>query len=68
MSSMFSSQDQFCPFWDQFCGFAYIIRLGDLFCLVITFAVVQALQTVWWIGILFTLGTLLNNFYTATEH
>ena len=28
----FSSQDQFCPFWDQFCGFAYIIRLGDHFC------------------------------------
>ena len=25
------SQDQFCPFWDQFCGFAYIIRLGDHF-------------------------------------
>ena len=22
MSSVFSSQDQFCPFWDQFCGFA----------------------------------------------
>ena len=32
MSSMLSSQDHFCPFWDQFCGFAYIIRLGDHFC------------------------------------
>ena len=32
MSSVFSSQDQFCPFWGQFCGFAYIIRLGDHFC------------------------------------
>ena len=42
MSSVFSSQDQFCPFWDQFCGFAYIIRLGDHFCLGITFAVVHA--------------------------
>ena len=41
MSSVFSSQDQFCPFWDQFCGFAYIIRLGDHFCLGITFAAVQ---------------------------
>ena len=41
MSSVFSSQDQFCPFWDQFCGFAYIIRLGDHFCLGITFAVVH---------------------------
>ena len=38
MSSVFSSQDQFCPFWDQFCGFAYIIRLGDH-----TFAAVQVL-------------------------
>ena len=38
MSSVFSSQDQFCPFWDQFCRFAYIIRLGDHFCLGITFA------------------------------
>ena len=45
MSSVFSSQDQFCPFWDHFCGFAYIIRLGDHFCLGITFAVVQALHT-----------------------
>ena len=41
MSCVFSSQDQFCPFSDQFCGFAYIIRLGDDFCLGITFAVVQ---------------------------
>ena len=38
---MFSSEDQFCPFWDQFCRFAYIIRLGDHFCLGITFAAVQ---------------------------
>ena len=43
MSSVFSSQDQFCPFWDQFCGFAHIIRLGDHFCLAITFAVIQHL-------------------------
>ena len=41
MSSVFSSQDQFCPFWDQFFGFACIIRLGDHFCLGITFAAVQ---------------------------
>ena len=37
----FLSQDQFCPFWDQLCGFAYIIRLKDHFCLGITFAVVH---------------------------
>ena len=45
MSSVLSSQDHFCPFWDQFCGFAYIIGLGDHFCLGITFAVVQPLYT-----------------------
>ena len=42
MSSVFSIQDQFCPFWDQFCGFAYIIRLVDHFCLGTTFAIVHA--------------------------
>ena len=42
MSSVFSSQDQFCPFCDQFCRFAYIIRPGDHFFLRITFAVVQS--------------------------
>ena len=29
---MFSKRDQFCSFWDQFCRFAYLIRLGDHFC------------------------------------
>ena len=32
MSSVFSSQGQFCPSWDKFCRFAYIIKLGDHFC------------------------------------
>ena len=26
---MLSKLDQFCSFWDQFCRFAYLIRLGD---------------------------------------
>ena len=39
---MFSKRDQFCSFWDQFCRFAYLIRLGDHFCAGITFAAVQA--------------------------
>ena len=38
---MFSKRDQFCSFWDQFCRFAYLIRLGDHFCAGITFAAVQ---------------------------
>ena len=42
MSSVFSRQDQFCPFWDQFYGFAYINRLANHYCLGITFAVVKA--------------------------
>ena len=50
MSSMFSSQDQFCPFWDHFCGFAYIIRLGDHFCLGVIFAVVFAVVQGSWLG------------------
>ena len=29
---MFSKGDQFCSFWNQFCRFAYLIRLGDHFC------------------------------------
>ena len=40
LSILQSSLDEFrvfksgsvCPFWDQFCCFAYIIRLGDHFC------------------------------------
>ena len=28
----FQGEDQFCPFWDQFCHLAYIIRLGEHFC------------------------------------
>ena len=46
---------QFCPFWDQFCSFAYIIRLGDRFCLRITFAVLQHCP--------FKIFILFQNFY-----
>ena len=42
ISSVFSKQDHFSSFWDQFCRFAYLIRLGDHFCAGITFAAIQA--------------------------
>ena len=45
MSSVFSKRDQFCSFWDKFCRFAYLIRLGDHFFAGITFAAVQALPS-----------------------
>ena len=36
---------QFCSFWDQFCRFAYLIRLRDHFCAGITFEAVHRLKT-----------------------